>query len=135
MTCEKDDSTPATSTPPLTGCVEVTADMKVVTNYPLRRPSMDEVRSAFGSMVNALEKTSGDLPLLCFYLNNPQLIFQALPVDRASLGEVLGEMELAAAADAWAAQDGEKSRRTIAEVMRQTGFGRERPAGCWSRLG
>lgn len=29
MTCEKDDSTPAISTPPLTGCVEVTADFLV----------------------------------------------------------------------------------------------------------
>lgn len=96
--------------------------MKVMTDYALRRPSMDGVRAAFGSIANAVSKTKGDLPLLCFYLNNTWAIGKSDACCNVVAGEVMHEMEVAIVADAWDAQ--QKDRKTIAEVMRATGFGR-----------
>lgn len=40
----------------------------------MRRPEINEIRAAFGSLSNAVKCTRGDLPTLLFFLANPSKI-------------------------------------------------------------
>lgn len=96
------------------------------TDYAMRRPELKELPPVFGSFRRALAITVGDIKLLCLYLANPLLIATASDVQPLAC-DYKKDLELAAhseaCAEAWDSQDKAK-KRSIAHVMRETGFGR-----------
>lgn len=109
------------------------------TNYSLREPSFDELRETFGTLGRAVQATGGDIALCCFYIANPELAAAAGEASkrddryakelRIAAQQERDEAAAESAAAAWDAQPAER-RRSIAEVMRQTGLGFEAAKRC-----
>lgn len=94
-----------------------------ITSYGLYRPRVEDCVLAFGSAAEALRRTGGDIPTLCYLIHNPEYR-ERVNSETSLRGELFAELADLADRDAVAAAwDGQGERKSIAEVMRQTGFG------------
>lgn len=106
------------------------------TDYRLWRPTMNELRTSFGTLRRALNATQGNIPLACFLIHNPDRIDSSKPdpleADAIYRREIMNAADDDEIAAAWHEQAGRKS---VAHVMRRTNLGRVRCTKVLERLG
>ena len=101
--------------------------MEMNIDYRIYRPTIEAMRERFGTLDEAIRLTGGDIPTACFYIANPSYELRTGFEASTHSGEFLNELkhhaEMDLVAYSWEAQSKER-RKTIAQVMRDTGLGR-----------